>query len=131
MLSQTAEYALRAMIQIAGQPERYVSSSEISQATKVPLDYLLKVLQSLGTAGMLERKRGLKGGFKLARPPEKISILEIVRIFDPIQRIQKCPLGLKEHASALCPLHKKLDHIAGELECHLSSVSLSDLAETS
>lgn len=127
MISQTAEYALRAMVWIAGRPEGYWSSAEISQATCVPTDYLLKILQSLGEKGLLDRKRGLKGGFKLARPSEKISILEIVQLFDPIRRIEKCPLGLKEHAQALCPLHKKLDDITKELICHFSTVFLSDL----
>lgn len=127
MISQTAEYALRAMVWIAGQPEGYLGSADISHATGVPTDYLLKILQSLGEKGLLDRKRGVKGGFKLARPAEKISILEIVQLFDSIRRIEKCPLGLKEHAQALCPLHKKLDDITGELLCHFSAVSLSDL----
>ncbi len=127
MLSQTAEYALRAMVWIAGQTEGYQGSAEISHATEVPVDYLLKILQSLGENGLLDRKRGLKGGFKLARAPDKITILEIVQIFDPIRRIEKCPLGLKEHGLSLCPLHKKLDDIAGELVCHFSAVSLLDL----
>lgn len=127
MISQTAEYALRAMVWIAGQNEGYRGSAEISCATGVPVSYLLKILQSLGENGLLDRKRGLKGGFKLARAADKIAILEIVQIFDPIRKIEKCPLGLKEHGLSLCPLHKKLDDIAGELICHFSAVFLSDL----
>lgn len=126
MISQTAEYALRAMVSISGKKEGFISSIEIAKATQVPIDYLLKILQDLGAAGLLQRKRGPSGGFMLARAPEKINILEIVQTFDSIRRIEKCPLGLEKH-SPFCPLHQKLDDILKELQCHLASVFLSDL----
>ncbi len=126
MISQTAEYALRAMVHIANTESGFVSSSEIAKATHVPIDYLLKILQDLAQKGLLQRKRGPSGGFMLAKTTQEITILEVVEIFDPIRRIDKCPLGIEGHTS-LCPLHKKLDSIAGELQCHLASVSLSDL----
>lgn len=129
MFSQTAEYALRAMVWIADHPGRFVNSTEIAQATQVPFNYLLKILQTLSEAKLLESKRGLKGGVKLAKSADKIALLEIIQIFDPIQRIRSCPLGLKEHERSLCPLHHKMDELAHEMECHLGMTFLSDLVE--
>ena len=127
MFNQTSEYALRAMVWIAGKKEGFTSAPEIAEMAQVPLDYLSKILRILGNASLLERKRGLRGGFKLKKPPDLISILDIVEIFDQIKRIEQCPLGLKGHAESLCPLHRKLDHVIREYKCQLSSTSLADL----
>ena len=50
---------------------------EIAECTDMPLPYLAKIFQRLGEAGIVESKRGYKGGVKLTRPPAKISLLEI------------------------------------------------------
>ncbi len=127
MLSQTAEYALRAMVWIAGQKKEFSSAPAVAAATKVPIDYLSKILQTLGAASFLDRKRGFNGGFKLKKPAKQISILDIVSLFDHIQQIEQCPLGFKEHAPSLCPLHSKLNHVISDYRCQLSSTSLADL----
>ncbi len=90
MLSQTVEYALRAVVYLAGQGGEPQTNEQISTATKVPSAYLSKVLQSLGRAGVLQAQRGVRGGFSLLRAPAKLTILEVVNAVDPIQRIRTC-----------------------------------------
>ncbi|NUQ01687.1 MAG: Rrf2 family transcriptional regulator, partial [Armatimonadetes bacterium] len=94
MISQTAEYALRAIVCLAAQPEGRLTTPQIAGATRVPAGYLSKVLQLLGRAGLVRSQRGLGGGFVLARPAELISVLDVVNAVDPIQRITGCPLEL-------------------------------------
>jgi acyl-CoA dehydrogenase len=65
LLSQTVEYALRAAVCLAGRDEGQ-TTPEIAETTKVPPSYLSKVLQGLARAGIVEGKRGVGGGFKLA-----------------------------------------------------------------
>jgi Rrf2 family nitric oxide-sensitive transcriptional repressor len=108
MISQTSEYALRAIVFLGneGVPR---TSAEISKATKAPSDYLSKVMRNLVRAGIVGSRRGLHGGFALARPPEELSVLDVVNAVDPIQRIRECPLGNKAHGANLCTLHRTID----------------------
>lgn len=129
MFSQTAEYALRAMVVLANQPGRPSTAQEISSQAKVPLDYLLKVLHTLGRAGLLNAQRGKHGGFTLARDPADITILDIINCVDPIRRIRSCPLQIESHGARLCPLHRKLDAAIQSIEESFSTTALSELVQ--
>src|SRR5690242_533609 len=109
MLSQTVEYALRAMVVLANTPQTAQTAQSIASVAKLPIDYLFKVMQSLGKAGLVNAQRGKHGGFMLARKPEDLTILDIVNAVDPIRRITSCPLQLKSHGMQLCGLHRRLD----------------------
>ena len=71
MISQTAEYALRAIVYLADQGGVARTTSEIAETTQVPAGYLAKVMQSLCRAGLVKSQRGLNGGFKLAHDPRR------------------------------------------------------------
>ena len=78
MLSQTAEYALRAVLHIAAVgTERPVAVGEIAQALDVPRNYLSKTLHQLVRAGILTSTRGPTGGFQLAMPAESLTLQRI------------------------------------------------------
>jgi Rrf2 family protein len=109
MFSQTAEYALRVVAHLAAVGGKSATTREIAAGTRVPEGYLAKVLQSLSRAGIVRSQRGPGGGSVLARPPEELTIYDVVQAVDPIRRITSCPLGLKSHGSALCPVHRRLD----------------------
>ena len=94
MFSQTAEYALRAVVALADGGGKPLTTQQIAGMTKVPANYLAKVLQSLGRAGIVSSQRGLGGGSVLARPAAEISVYEVIEAVDSIQRIRTCPLGL-------------------------------------
>ena len=55
-----------------------VLSAKISKQYNIPIEYLLKIMHQLVRAGILRSKRGPKGGFTLAKPASKITLLEIV-----------------------------------------------------
>src|ERR1041384_2140688 len=97
MLSQTVEYALRPMVVLANTPETPQTAQNIAAAGKVPIDYLFKVMQSLGRAGLVNAQRGKHGRLLLARNPGELTILDVVNAVDPIRRIHSCPLSLKSH----------------------------------
>lgn len=126
MISSTAIYALRAAAYLANQPGRYVNRTEISEATAVPHEYLLKVLKQLDGAEIVNSRRGPGGGYRLTRPAGEITTLEVVLAVDTIPRITACPLGIEGHVQ-LCPLHQLLDNAAWQLEEALAQAKLSDL----
>ena len=69
MLSQTVEYALRAVVQLAAISPAASTTADLSEITKVPPAYLVKVLQMLVRAGIVNSQRGASGGVSLARAP--------------------------------------------------------------
>lgn len=127
MISQTAEYALRSIICLAENPDDPLTTQQIAKVTKVPVSYLSKVLQSLGRAEIVHSKRGLHGGFALARPPHELSLLDIVNAVDPIRAIRRCPLDLKTHGADLCPLHKRLNDSILMVEKAFAESTVQDL----
>lgn len=130
MLSQTVEYALRAMLHLASHPEGTSFNSEsIAERTKVPKGYLSKILRDLVVAELIRSQRGPNGGFTLARKPSRISILDVVNAVDPIVRMKKCPLGNPAHVK-LCPLHRRLDDAVGMIEHEFAGTTLADLVES-
>lgn len=127
MISQTLEYALRAVVCLAGQADAPKTADQIAELTHVPRGYLSKVLQQLGRANLLQAQRGIHGGFRLRRDPEMITVLDVVNAVDPIQRIRECPLGLEEHARNFCRLHRKLDEALATVEVAFESTTIAEL----
>lgn len=129
MLSKTAEYALRAMVCLAAPPKRAASADVLARKTKVPRAYLHRVLQDLAQAGLVQSRSGPGGGYEIARPASKITLLDVVSAVSPIERIRRCPLGLGTHTS-LCPLHRELDKAYAATEAAFRSVTLKGLLES-
>jgi Rrf2 family protein len=132
VLSQTVEYALRAVVYLAGQSPHARTTSQIATATRVPAPYLSKVLQALRRAEIVHSQRGIGGGVSLAIPAESLTILAVVNAVEPLQRIKACPLGLAAHGVRLCPLHKRLDNALALMEQAFGETTLAEiLAEPS
>lgn len=119
-LSQTAEYALRAVVYLAEHPNEPQTNQQIADGCRMPAGYLAKVLQPLNKAGIVTAQRGLGGGYVLARSVDELTLLDVVGAVEPIQRIRSCPLKIASHGyapfpaddkvgSRLCALHQTLD----------------------
>lgn len=130
MISQTSEYALRAVVFLSmREANTPAAASEISEATRVPVGYLQKILRMLARGGILTAQRGTGGGFALAKMPTAISVLDVLRASDTqIARIERCPLGIAGHTS-LCGLHRLLDTEMARAERTFSSTSIADLID--
>ncbi|MCW3097835.1 MAG: transcriptional repressor NsrR [Chthonomonadaceae bacterium] len=127
MISQTAEYALRAVAQLCSRPGEAQTTQQIADATHVPMPYLSKVLQALARAGLIHSQRGLHGGITLLRQPETLTVYDVVQAVDPMQRIMTCPLGLEAHGTHLCPLHRRLDDALLLVEQAFRDSTIADL----
>ncbi len=129
MLSTTAEYALRIMIHLAESNGEQLTSESIATATKVPADYTVKVLQWLGRARMVRGQRGRRGGFRLECDPNRTTLLDVVNVIDPLERIVVCPLGREAHKSSLCPLHSRIDEFIALLQDSLGQMTLQSVVD--
>lgn len=126
-VSQTAEYALRAVVWLAQRPGEPQTTQQLADGTQVSVSYLPKVLQPLGRAGILTSQRGINGGYSLDRDPDDLTVLEVVNCVDPIQRIKRCPLRLESHSGRLCPLHRMLDDSIAATEKQFGSMTIASL----
>ncbi len=127
MISQTAEYALRAIVYLAMNADSAFTTQQIAEATKVPPAYLSKVMQSLVRRNIVRSQRGHGGGFVLVKNPDEITVLEVISSVDPLQRIVTCPLGLETHGINLCALHKKLDDATAVIERTFAEATVADI----
>lgn len=81
-LSTRGEYALRALLVLGRdyqEDDAVVRIQEISNKQNIPKRFLEQILNDLKSAGVVESKRGVAGGYRLSRPPEKITLAEIIR----------------------------------------------------
>jgi len=95
-LTSYTDYALRVLIYLGTTPEKQANISEIADFFNISRNHLVKVVHRLGSLGFVKTTRGKGGGFLLQRPPEKISIGEVIRsmenhfnwveCFDPSQK---------------------------------------------
>ena len=127
MFSDTVEYALRAIVHLAYEAPESRTTAQIAEATKVPKDYLSKILQNLAKKGIVQTQRGVGGGVTLAKAPEELTILDVVNAVEPIQRIRHCPLGLVTHGVKLCPLHKRMDAAMATVEEAFRGTTLAEV----
>ena len=128
MFSQTAEYALRAIVWLAANADKTPASHvKIAEETQVPATYLAKILQQLTAAGFVASKRGVGGGFQLLCDAAETTVFDIIDAVDPIRRFDDCPLRLKTHRKKRCPMHASLDEAAEQVEQALSRHTIEDL----
>ena len=109
LFSKTCEYGLQAMLYLAARTTNGpILQREISDELGIPSDFLGKVLQSLTRCGLVSSQKGRNGGFRLAKPPEEISPLEIINAIDGPAVLHECVLGFPSCSdSSPCPVHRQ------------------------
>ena len=90
-ITRQADYAVRAVMYLAQLgPEQRAATSQIAQEQSIPPSFLAKIVSQLSVAGLLQTSRGARGGVSLARPPEQISLLEVVEAIDGPILLNEC-----------------------------------------
>lgn len=126
-LTLHTDYALRIMILLAQHPDRLWSISEISRSYGISHNHLMKVAHALVKAELVASVRGRKGGLRLARPPEGISVGSVVRQMEDGFDLVDCSACVVGHG---CGLRGLLGKATGAFLAVLDSCSLSDLSHT-
>lgn len=89
-LTSFTDFGLRALMRLAGEPERMFTADEIAAEFDISRNHLAKIVRTLAGAGIVTTQRGARGGFRLALPPQKITIGEIVRQLEAHQSLVEC-----------------------------------------
>ena len=131
MLSQTAEYALRAVLHLAQYSgQRPVRVGEMATQLRIPHNYLSKILHQLARAGVLLSLRGKAGGFQLAVDPTRLSLSAVVMPFDRIDDRRRCLLGRPQCSDrTACAAHTRWKEVADTVAQFFRDTTVGDLLE--
>lgn len=129
MLSLSSEYALRAVIHLAKHESDWpMSGQRIADEMDIPRKYLSKILSDLTRAGVLVSTRGKKGGFRLAKPSTKISLVDVLSPFEPIKQ-KRCPFGNQECSDENpCLAHDRWKTVLVARQRFLQATSIESVA---
>ncbi len=130
MLSATARYALRALVNLAAVSEgKSLLGRDLARLTGIPPNYLSKILLTLGSEGFIGATRGTGGGYRLERRPEEIRLAEIVELFDPARTASGCLLHADQPCadSAACAAHESWKHVKAAYTDFLEQTTLAAL----
>jgi len=125
-ISTKSQYGLRAMVYLAKNKNKISSLKEISKKEGISFDYLEKIISKLEKTGLLRSKKGVQGGYFLAKKPEKIKIGQIIKALEGEMVLVKC-------LKYFCPKEKKCltknfwKKIQDSLNSVLDSLTLADL----
>jgi len=127
-LTKLTDYGILLLTHIAADEARLFASNDLSNATRIPSPTVSKVLQALLGAGLLESIRGAKGGYRLARPADQVSIREIIDCFEGNIALTECNLddGVCDQLP-FCATHNNWKRINEAVRGALDDISLRDM----
>lgn len=129
-LTAFTDFGLRALMRLAGEPDRSFTTDEIAREFEISRHHLTKVVRRLADAGYVRTQRGAGGGFQLARPAEAIGLGEVVRDLEEDQPIVECfrADGGDCVLTPRCRLRKRLAAAREAFLAELDRTSLADCA---
>ncbi len=131
MLSTTSEHALRALVAIARLPSGEAAlARDVARHAQVPAGYLSKILAQLTRAGVTSAARGRSGGYRLARSAGKVTLRDIIALFDGPELRPACLLRAGERCSlrSPCTAHRTWRSVKTVYGKFLATTTLADIA---
>lgn len=131
MLSQSGQYAIRAMVALASRGgAEPLDAARLASSLNLPSNYLSKILQALARDGLLRATRGIHGGYCLARPLEQITLYAIVAPFEHLSRQHFCLMGRPNCGyDGCCALHTRWRPVVDAYLGFLQQSTLADLVD--
>lgn len=137
LFSTKAEYGVRLMIELGRQPDlEPVSLAAVAEAESLPVSYMEHLVAKLRKAGLVESERGAKGGYRLAREPDGIDMLEVVQALEgtivPMECFHQTPAGKvscshTEDGDTACATKLLWTKVQGGVSKALAGTSVADL----
>ncbi len=127
-VSAKADYAVRAVAELAASPDGPVKGERLADSQDIPLQFLEHILLDLKHSGIVRARRGAKGGYWLARPAEEVSIADVIRAVEgPIAHVQSAPPESIVYTGSAKELQNVWIAVRASLREVLESTSLADL----
>ena len=129
VLSKSGIHLIRAVACLARlREEQFVGAGELARSIDAPGNYLGKLLQTLARLGLVESRKGVGGGFRLARDPASLSLLEVVDPVEQISRWTGCILGNRDCSDEQpCAVHDQWGDLRRRYMKLLSETTIQDI----
>lgn len=127
-LTSFTDFGLRALMRLAGDPERTFTTDEIAREFRISRNHLMKVVRDLSAAGFVSTRKGAGGGFRLARPAEEITVGAVVRALEARHALVEC-FQADGGACVLAPRCRLKGRLAKAREAFLAELDRTTLAE--
>ena len=131
-ISEAANLAIHAMSYLANRDEtgEPIPTVEIAGSMNISANHLSKVLQRLGRTGLVKSIRGPRGGFRLAREPEDITLLDIYEAIDGhLPPRGHCLMGTPSCGLSTCIFGGLIEDVHQQVNSHFSATTLAHLIE--
>jgi len=129
-VSAKADYAIRAMVELAAEGGGPVKADRISQSQEIPTKFLENIMSDLRNAGLVRSQRGTEGGYWLAKPAREIDLAQVIRAVDgPLANVRGYRSEEITYSGSAEPLRDVWVAVRASLRAVLEHVSLADVAE--
>jgi Rrf2 family protein len=129
-LTKETDYAVRALISIADAPGRSSTASAVAATEKIPRLFLRRVLAKLAAAGLLSSQKGRGGGFAMLARPERITMVDVIRVFQGEVELSECLVrGIPCCNRPTCPVRRKVKGVERVLRRELSAITIAMLVQ--
>jgi Rrf2 family protein len=128
LINRDADYALKALLALAGRPREATAVSELTEKLGIPRPYLRKIMQRLAREKVVLSFRGKGGGFRLARPAGDIAVADVIRTFQGRISLHDCLF--KENICPdvrTCPLRKTIGRLEERLVGEFEAMSIASV----
>jgi Rrf2 family protein len=129
VISKSGIHAIRAITVLAGLVDgEYRGAAAIARATGSPANYLSKLLHQMSRAGIILSQKGQGGGFRLPRPPEEMTVFEVVEAIDDMRAWTRCIFGNPECSDTLpCGMHERWQPVRDAFLTMLKTTTIADV----
>lgn len=129
VITREADYAVRIMERLSKAGDQRVDARTIAQDTDVTQRFTLKILHELVDAGLAVSFKGARGGYRLSRPAEEITLLEVIEAVEGPYMFSRCQQEdySCDHCEAGCRFHRIYDGVTAMVRKELSCYSFADL----
>jgi Rrf2 family protein len=127
-LTKSTDYAVRALIVLAGARGEYFSAREIAHRQDMPYQFVRRVLQTLIKSGLVESKEGSRGGVRLLKDPRGIKLEDIIKMFQGNIQLSECVFRKKICSNrATCVLRKQINLIEDKVAREFRGITIAKL----
>jgi len=126
-LQMATRHAVLAVLELAAQPDRHMSASDIAEKYAISPNHLAKVLRTLGREGLVEAARGVGGGYRFAANARRLNLLEVIGIFEAIGSKAGRDREAGDDTAEGAALRTVLEEIEDTASATLSSITISTM----
>ena len=132
LLTKQTDYAVRALLNLATDPDNYKTADAISAEEKIPYQFLRRILQKLRQESLISTKEGKNGGVRIIKDSEKITLNEIIELFQGRIELSSCMFRKKLCSNRqACILRKKIKSIEKKVVSEFNDITISGLLKES